>query len=302
MADLQFPATDLAAPQNQPWILDGKAMAALTRLEVAKDVAALTARGIVPGLAVALVGDDAASQVYVGSKVKACAEVGMVSTLERLPATTTQAELETLLLRWNADPAIDGILVQFPLPKGLNQQRIIDLIDPAKDVDGFGAENLGKLAAGRSGLVACTPSGVMDILRRYGKNSGFQIAGKHAVVLGRSVTVGRPMALLLLNADATVTVCHSRTPNIAAHIQQADIVVAAVGQRHMVQGAWLKPGAVVVDVGIHRGEDGKLSGDVDYAAALPRVAAITPVPGGVGPMTIAHLLRNTVLACQSRRG
>lgn len=293
---------DLAAPANQPRILDGKAMAALTRGEIAKEVAQLQAKGVTPGLAVALVGDDPASQVYVGAKVKACAEVGMRSTLERLPASTTQAELEALLQRWNNDPEIDGILVQFPLPKGLDQQRIIDLIDPAKDVDGFGAENLGKLAAGRRGLVACTPSGVMDILARFGAFGGFEVAGKHAVVIGRSVTVGRPMALLLLNANATVTICHSRTAGLADLVRQADIVVAAVGQRQMVQGSWLKQGAVVIDVGIHRGEDGKLSGDVDYAAALPRVAAITPVPGGVGPMTIAHLLKNTLLACQARRG
>lgn len=282
-------------------ILDGKAMAALVRGEIAAEVAVLTAKGVTPGLAVARVGADPASAVYVRAKIKACAEVGIASFEAELPAETTEADLLALLDTWNARPDVDGILVQLPLPKHISVQAVIERIAAAKDVDGFGPDNLGRLAAGRPRLVACTPAGVMEILRRYGAAYGWTPAGKRAVVIGRSITVGRPMALLLLQADATVTVCHSRTADLAGLVREADLLVAAVGARHLVQGGWIKPGAVIIDVGIHRQEDGKLTGDVDFEAARQRAAAITPVPGGVGPMTIALLLRNTVQACVARR-
>lgn len=293
---------DMGAARVSAAVLDGKAMAALLRAEAQRDAKELIAKGITPGLAVALVGDDPASAVYVRNKVKACEELGIASTMQTLPATTSEAELLALVDRWNADPAIDGILVQLPVPKQIRTNALIDRIDPAKDVDGFHPHNLGLLAAGRAGLVACTPAGIMKMLAIYGKANGWTPAGKRAVVLGRSITVGKPMAMLLTNADATVTICHSRTPDLAGHVAQADLLIAAVGQRHLVQGGWVKPGAVVIDVGIHRGDDGKLTGDVDYEAARWRAAAISPVPGGVGPMTIAQLMRNTVDACLKRRG
>ncbi len=294
--------TDLAAYSGFATNLDGKAMAALLRAEVAKDVAALQLRQTKPGLAVALVGDDPASQVYVKGKVRACQEVGIASTMLTLPATTTQAELLAQVDAWNADPAIDGILVQLPLPGHIAARAVIDRIDPAKDVDGFHPLNLGLLAAGRPGLVACTPAGILKMLSIYGGAHGWTPAGKRAAVLGRSITVGRPMALLLTNADATVTTCHSRTPDLAGRVAEADLVIAAAGSRHLIQGGWVKRGAVVIDVGIHRNPDGTLSGDVDYAAARLRAAAISPVPGGVGPMTIAQLMRNCTDAAARRRG
>jgi len=293
---------DLAAQRALAVILDGKAMAGLLRAEVARDVAALRERGVVPGLAVALVGDDPASEVYVKGKVRACGEVGIQSTLAQLPAATTEAELLARIDAWNADPAIDGVLLQLPLPAQIGAREVIDRIDPAKDVDGFHPLNLGLLAAGRPRLVACTPAGIMRMLEFYGRSYGFTPAGKRAVVLGRSITVGRPMALLLTNADATVTTCHSRTPDLPGRVAEADLLIAAAGSRHLIKGGWIKPGAVVIDVGIHRAPDGSLAGDVDFDAARGRAAAITPVPGGVGPMTIAQLMRNCVTAAASRRG
>ena len=293
---------DLGAARVFAVTLDGKAMAAMLRAQVKKDVDVLRQQGITVGLAVALIGDDPASQVYVRGKVKACQEVGIESTMQALPATTTQAELVALVDLWNADPAVDGILVQLPLPKGIEQRAIIDRIDPSKDVDGFHPFNLGLLASGRPRLVACTPAGVMHMLKVYGQAYGWTPAGKRAVVLGRSITVGRPMSLLLTNADATVTVCHSRTPDLAGRVAEADLVIAAAGSPQLVKGAWIKPGAVVVDVGIHRNADGSLCGDVEYATARLRAAALSPVPGGVGPMTIAQLMRNCVDAAAQRRG
>jgi methylenetetrahydrofolate dehydrogenase (NADP+)/methenyltetrahydrofolate cyclohydrolase len=276
-------------------------MAADLRAEIKSQVDDLRAKGITPGLAVALVGDDPASAVYVRGKIKACAEVGIRSIEQRLPAHTTTEALLALVDAWNARDDIDGILVQLPLPKHCRTEAVLERIRADKDVDGFGAENLGRLAAGRPGLVACTPAGVMDMLARYGRTTGWTLRGKHAVVVGRSVIVGRPMALLLLNHDATVTMCHSRTHDLKAVVLQADLVVAAVGQRHLVRGDWIKPGAVVIDVGMNQTEEGKLTGDVDFEGAVGHAAAISPVPRGVGPMTIAMLMANTVQACRARR-
>ena len=283
-------------------LIDGKAMAAAIRGELRETVERLAENGTRPGLAVALVGEDPASAVYVGGKIKACKEIGIRSIEARLPAETTTAQLLALIDEWNADDAVDGILVQLPLPKGIDTQAVVERIAPDKDVDGFGADNLGRLAQGKPRLVACTPWGVMEMLKRRGKPHGWSVAGKRAVVIGRSITVGRPMALLLLGADATVTICHSRTPDLAGAVRQAEIVVAAAGQRHLVKGDWIAEGAVVIDVGIHRGDDGKLTGDVEFGPASARARAISPVPGGVGPMTIAMLMANTVSACQGRRG
>ena len=283
-------------------LIDGRAMAAAIRGELRATVEKLSENGVRPGLAVALVGEDPASAVYVGGKIKACKEIGIRSIESRLSATTTTAQLIELIDDWNADDSVDGILVQLPLPKGIDTQAVVERIAPDKDVDGFGADNLGRLAQGKPRLVACTPFGVMEMLKRWGKLHNWTPAGKRAVVVGRSITVGRPMALLLLGADATVTICHSRTADLAGAVGQAEIVVAAAGQRHLIQGEWIAQGAVVIDVGIHRGDDGKLTGDVDFAAASQRARAITPVPGGVGPMTIAMLMANTVSACRQRRG
>ena len=296
------PAVAASHPQHAAELIDGKAMAAAIRGELHATVETLVANGTRPGLAVALVGEDPASAVYVGGKIKACKEIGIRSVEAKLPAETTTAQLLALIDQWNADDTIDGILVQLPLPKHLDTQAVVERIAPDKDVDGFGADNLGRLAQGKPRLVACTPWGVMEMLKRWGQPHGWTPAGKRAVVIGRSITVGRPMALLLLGADATVTICHSRTADIASAVRNAEIVVAAAGQRHLVKGDWIQPGAVVIDVGIHRGEDGKLTGDVDFAAASQRARAITPVPGGVGPMTIAMLMANTVSACRQRRG
>ncbi len=283
-------------------LLDGKAMSAELRAELKVKAQALRARAIVPGLAVALVGDDPASAVYVRGKIKACHDVGIVSIEERLPADTTTAQLLALMDAWNARDDVDGILVQLPLPKQCDTEAVLARIRADKDVDGFGAENLGRLAAGRPGLVACTPAGIVEMLDRYSRLTGWSLVGKRAVVIGRSVIVGRPIALLLLNRDATVTVCHSRTVDLKAMVMQADLVVAAIGRRHLVRGDWIKSGAVVIDVGMNRTDDGKLTGDVDFEGASQRAAAITPVPGGVGPMTIALLMANTIQACQARRG
>lgn len=284
-------------------LIDGKARAAALRSEVAVGVMQFIAvHGRAPGLTVVLVGDHPASAVYVGAKGKATREVGMISSEHRLPAATAQADLLTLIARLNADPAVDGILVQLPLPAQINAATVIAAIDPAKDIDGFTPVNAGKLAIGQPALVPCTPSGCLLLIR---ETLG-DISGAEAVVIGRSSIVGKPMAALLTAASATVTLAHSRTRDLAAHVARADIVVAAVGIPNMVQGDWIKPGACVIDVGINRvaGPDGKsrLIGDVDFAAASARAGWITPVPGGVGPMTIACLLANTLKAARARAG
>ena len=275
-------------------LIDGKAVAAALRAALATRVAALPFR---PGLAVILVGDNPASTVYVRNKDRAAAAAGLSAHTIRLPATTPEAALLAEIARLNADPAIDGILVQLPLPPQIATQRVLAAIDPAKDVDGFHPLNVGALAAGQPGLVPCTPLGVMRLLAA----SDVAPRGARAVVLGRSAIVGRPMAALLLAADATVTVAHSRTRDLPGECRRAEILIAAVGQAGLVRGDWIAPGATVIDVGINRGADGKLTGDVDFAAAVEVAGAITPVPGGVGPMTIACLLENTLTAALRRR-
>ncbi len=281
-------------------VIDGKQIAEQTRAEAAEGARQLKAEnGVVPHLAAVLVGDDPASAVYVRNKHIACEKAGFKSTLHRLPATTTQAELMALVHALNADPDVHGILVQLPLPKGLDSTAVLDAIHPTKDVDGFHAENVGLMSQGRPRFLPCTPAGVMRML----KVSGIETAGKHAVVIGRSDIVGKPMAMLLSakGADATVTLCHSRTPDLPGFCREADIVVAAIGIPQFVKGDWIKPGAVVIDVGINRvGE--KLVGDVDYAPAAQVASAITPVPGGVGPMTIAMLLANTLRSARMLSG
>jgi methylenetetrahydrofolate dehydrogenase (NADP+)/methenyltetrahydrofolate cyclohydrolase len=276
-------------------LIDGKATAARVLAEVREQVHTLRQGGVQPGLAVVLVGADAASQVYVRNKVLRAEEVGIRSLEHRLPADTSQAHLLTLIDRLNRDNAVNGILVQLPLPAHIDAHRVLQAISPLKDVDGFHSENVGGLAQGRDVLTPCTPNGCMRLLR----DACGELRGKHAVVVGRSNIVGKPMAALLLQADCTVTVVHSRSHDLPAMCRQADILVAAVGKPRLIGADWLKPGAVVIDVGINRiDEDGRsrLVGDVDFAAALPLVAGITPVPGGVGPMTIAYLMKNTLLA------
>lgn len=279
-------------------LIDGKAIAATVRGEVATAAAALRKHDIAPCLAVVLVGDDPASAVYVKSKTKAAREANIDVRDHKLPATTSQGELMALVRSLNEDPNVDGILVQMPLPKGLDTDAVIASIDPAKDVDGLHPLSLGYLAQGRPTFVSCTPKGCMRLLREV----SCKPEGLRAVVLGRSVLVGKPMAMLLQNANATVTMCHSKTRDLADEVRRADIVVAAIGRPEMVAGDWVKDGAIVLDVGINRTAEGKLVGDVDFAAASQRARAITPVPGGVGPMTIACLLENTVEAAQRRRG
>ena len=278
-------------------IIDGKAVAAEVRERVAGGVREFVEAndGRVPGLATVLMGDDPASQVYVGNKRKQTEEVGMRSIHHGLGADTPQDELLALIADLNADDGVDGILVQLPLPDSIDQDAVVAAIDPAKDVDGLTAGSAGLLAQGRPGLVACTPQGVMELLR----HTGVEIEGADAVVVGRSILVGRPLASLLLNASATVTVCHSRTRDLAEVCRRADILVAAVGSPNMVKGEWIKPGAAVIDVGINRTDDG-LVGDVEFDAAKEIAGAITPVPGGVGPMTIAMLLSNTLRAASAR--
>ncbi|WP_304613897.1 bifunctional methylenetetrahydrofolate dehydrogenase/methenyltetrahydrofolate cyclohydrolase FolD [Paracoccus sp. (in: a-proteobacteria)] len=277
--------------------LDGKAFAARLRARIATQVADLAGQGIVPGLAVVLVGEDPASQVYVRSKGRMTREVGMTSFEHRLPASTDQDTLMALIAKLNADPAVNGILVQLPLPKGMDEASVINAILPEKDVDGFHILNVGRLATGQKAMVPCTPLGCLMLLRDHLGS----LAGRNAVVIGRSNIVGKPMAQLLLRDSATVTVAHSRTTDLAALCRQADILVAAVGRPHFVQGDWIKPGATVIDVGINRTDDG-LVGDVDFAAAVQVAGAITPVPGGVGPMTIACLLANTLTATARSHG
>jgi methylenetetrahydrofolate dehydrogenase (NADP+)/methenyltetrahydrofolate cyclohydrolase len=278
-------------------VIDGKAVSARVRAEVKADVESfVTEHGTSPGLATVLVGDDPASHVYVGNKIKACEEAGIRSIHHGIPADTSQADLLGLVADLNTDDSVDGILVQMPLPDGLDPDPVIAAIDPSKDVDGLTATSAGLLAQGRPGLVSCTPQGVMELLRV----AGAEVSGADAVVVGRSILVGRPMAALLTNASATVTVCHSRTRDLAGVCSRADILIAAVGSPGMVKGDWVKPGATVIDVGINRTEHG-LVGDVEFDGASERAGAITPVPGGVGPMTIALLLRNTLTAAQARR-
>ena len=280
-----------------PKIIDGKAAAARVIAEVKSQVQAMKTEGIAPALAVVLVGQDPASQVYVRNKVLRAEECGIRSLEHKLPADTAESALLALIAQLNADASIHGILVQLPLPGHIDETRVLQAIDPRKDVDGFHAENVGGLSQGRDVLTPCTPAGCMRLL----EDSVGDLSGKHAVVIGRSNIVGKPMAALLLKAHCTVTVVHSRSANLKELCRQADIVVAAVGRPRLVDADWLKPGAVVIDVGINRiseGDRSRLVGDVDFDSALPKVSAITPVPGGVGPMTIAFLMKNTLTAAR----
>jgi methylenetetrahydrofolate dehydrogenase (NADP+)/methenyltetrahydrofolate cyclohydrolase len=275
-------------------IIDGKAIAATLRAEVAVKVAAA---GFTPGLVVVLVGEDPASNIYVRTKDRAAREAGIETRTIRLPAETSQADLLGTIEALNKDTAIDGILVQLPLPRSLDPRAVIEAIDPAKDVDGFHPKNVGHLADGWPTLVPCTPLGVMKLLRTV----GVELNGAVAVVLGRSANVGRPMARLLVAADATTTIAHSRTRNLPAECRRADVLIAAVGKPELVQAGWIRPGATVIDVGINRLCDGRLVGDVAFQACTAVAGAITPVPGGVGPMTVACLLENTLTAALRRR-
>jgi methylenetetrahydrofolate dehydrogenase (NADP+)/methenyltetrahydrofolate cyclohydrolase len=284
--------------EHRAAILDGKAIAQKVRDEVRQEVLVLAQQGVTPGLAVIVVGDDPASHIYVRNKGRACHEVGITVFDHSLPAQTTAAELRALIHSLNAESRVHGILLQLPLPSGLPASELLDQIDPLKDVDGLLEVNVGRLWLGRPRFVPCTPLGVMRILAE----AQTPLAGARAIVVGRSILVGRPMAALLLNADATVTICHSRSRDLAERIAEADIVVAAIGKPQAICGRFIKPGATVIDVGINRLADGRLVGDVEFAAAVERAAAITPVPGGVGPLTIAMLLHNTVLAAKLRHG
>jgi methylenetetrahydrofolate dehydrogenase (NADP+) / methenyltetrahydrofolate cyclohydrolase len=280
-------------------IIDGKALAQEVRRCVAAEVAEFTAStGVVPGLSVILVGDDPASQVYVGSKQKASSAAGMNGNVLRLPAAISQSELLATIDRLNADPAVHGILVQMPLPRHIDERAVIERVAPLKDVDGFHAENFGLLAQGNPRFVPCTPLGIRELLL----HASIETRGAHAVVLGRSQLVGKPMALLLMQkgagGDATVTICHTATRDPASIARQADILVVAMGRPEQVTAVWVKPGAVVIDVGIHKRDDGTLCGDVEFAGVSQVASRITPVPGGVGPMTVAMLLRNTLLAAR----
>jgi methylenetetrahydrofolate dehydrogenase (NADP+)/methenyltetrahydrofolate cyclohydrolase len=279
-------------------LIDGAALSRQMRSDVAQRAARLTAAGHRPGLAVILVGEDPASAVYVRNKVKACEEGGLHSLLERYPATLPEAELLARVAVLNADDGIDGILVQMPLPRHIDAQKVIAAIHTAKDVDGFSVHSAGSLTTGLPGLRPATPYGCMKLIESTGRS----LKGLHAVVIGRSNTVGKPMALLLLQAHATVTICHSATPDLALHTRQADVVVAAVGRRNTLTSDMVKPGAIVIDVGMNRNEQGKLCGDVDFAAVSEVAGWITPVPGGVGPMTITMLLINTLQAAEARWG
>ena len=279
-------------------IIDGKAIAAEYRNEFAVRVERLKGQGIVPGLAVVIVGEDPASQVYVRNKALASGAIGMHSEVHALSADTSQAHLIAFVRNLNANDAIHGILVQLPLPRHLNARAVIEAIAPEKDVDGFHYFNVGSLVVGEPAFYPCTPWGVMKML----EHEGVAIEGKHAVVVGRSTIVGKPMALLLLNAGATVTICHSKTRDLGAMTRQADLLVAAVGKARMIKGEMVKPGAVVIDVGINRLADGKLAGDVDFESVRAVASRITPVPGGVGPMTIAMLLGNTVKSAERVAG
>jgi len=271
-------------------LINGNELSKQIRSDIAQRAAELTRQGTRPGLAVILVGEDPASHVYVRNKVKACHDAGFHSVLEKYEASMTEAELLARIDLLNHDPAIHGILVQMPLPRHIDPHKVIEAISTRKDVDGYSVLSAGELLAGLKGFRPCTPYGCMKLI----ESTGFDLRGKHAVVIGRSNTVGKPMALLLLQANATVTVCHSATPDLAYHTRQADVVVAAVGRRNTLTGDMVKPGAVVIDVGINRDEAGKLCGDVDFASVSEVAGWITPVPGGVGPMTITMLLANTL--------
>jgi methylenetetrahydrofolate dehydrogenase (NADP+)/methenyltetrahydrofolate cyclohydrolase len=275
-------------------LIDGNALSKRLRADIAARTTELTAAGRRPGLAVILVGDDPASAVYVRNKVAACEATGIRSILDRYGADLSEASLLDRIAELNADPSVHGILVQMPLPRHIDSHRVIEAIDPAKDVDGYSVLSAGQTLTGLPGLRPCTPFGCMKLI----ESTGQSLRGKHAVVIGRSNTVGKPMALLLLQAHATVTICHSATPDIGAHTRQADIVVAAVGRAGTVTARMVKPGAIVIDVGINRGPDGKLCGDVDFEAVREVAGWITPVPGGVGPMTITMLLANTLQAAE----
>lgn len=271
-------------------LIDGLLLAQQLREEVTHRAAALIARGRRPGLAVILVGDDPASQVYVRNKVRACGDAGFHSVLDKYDASLPETELLQRIAALNVDPAVHGILVQMPLPKHIDPNKVIDAISRDKDVDGFSVQSAGELMAGLPGFRPCTPYGCLKMI----ESTGVPIKGKHAVVIGRSNTVGKPMGLLLLQANATVTICHSNTPDLASHTRQADIVVAAVGRRNTLTADMVKPGAIVIDVGMNRNDEGKLCGDVDFAGVREVAGWITPVPGGVGPMTITMLLVNTL--------
>ena len=274
--------------------IDGNALAAQLRGDVAKRTTALKARGLTPGLAVVLVGDNQASQVYVRNKVKACTDAGLHSVLEKYDAAMTEAELLARVDALNNDPSIHGILVQLPLPAHIDAHKVIEAISPAKDVDGFHVASAGALMVGQPGFWPCTPYGCMKML----ESIGYSLKGKHAVVIGRSNIVGKPMAMMLLQQNATVTICHSGTKDLKAMTLQADVIVAAVGKRNVLTAAMVKPGAVVIDVGMNRDDAGKLCGDVDFAGVSQVASHITPVPGGVGPMTITMLLVNTLEAAE----
>ena len=273
-------------------IIDGKAVAAEIKAELSEEVGKLVQKGVVPGLTVVLVGEDPASQVYVRNKARECETLGMRSEVIRLPHSTSQQELLELLAKLNADNRVHGILVQLPLPGHISEEAVLLAINPDKDVDAFHPVSVGNLVIGKDGFLPCTPAACIDLIKRV----GVSIAGKRAVVIGRSNIVGKPVSLLLLREHATVTICHSRTSDIASVVREADIVIAAVGRAHFVKQDWIKPGAVVIDVGINRLETGKLAGDVDFEAVKETAGYITPVPGGVGPMTITYLLRNTIVA------
>ena len=277
-------------------ILDGKSLAAQVRAQVKSKVAALAQRGIRPGLAVVLAGDDPASKVYVRNKTRACEEAGVRSHQIDLPASVSQEELMGCIRKLNADPAVHGILVQLPLPKHLDSARVLEAVSPAKDADGFHAESMGALVTGAPGFVPCTPAGVMRMLAHW----EVPLSGRRAVVIGRSNIVGKPLALLLLQRDATVTICHSKTHDLAKIAAEADVLVAAIGRPKLVTASMVKPGACVIDVGINRLADGSLAGDVDFDAVSKVAGWITPVPGGVGPMTIAMLLENCLHAAETR--
>jgi methylenetetrahydrofolate dehydrogenase (NADP+)/methenyltetrahydrofolate cyclohydrolase len=276
-------------------VISGKEVSASLRQELAERVAELKARhGLVPGLGVILVGDDPASHSYVRGKEKAADQVGIYSEVLRVPASTTEAEVLKMVQDFNENPKIHGILVQLPLPDHIDENKVIFAIDPEKDVDGFHPVNIGRLHIGEEGFIPCTPNGIMELLDR----TGVELKGKNATVVGRSNIVGKPVAMLLLSRHATVTICHSRTTDLAGECRRADVLVAAVGRPRMITADMIKPGAVVIDVGVNRIEGGKLVGDVDFDGALEVASAITPVPGGVGPMTITMLMKNTVLAAE----
>jgi methylenetetrahydrofolate dehydrogenase (NADP+) / methenyltetrahydrofolate cyclohydrolase len=275
-------------------LIDGNALSAQLRASVALRASVLQSKGITPGLAVVLVGDNPASQVYVRNKIKACADTGLHSVLEKHDASMTEAALLALVDKLNRDPSIHGILVQLPLPAHIDAHKVIEAISPAKDVDGFHVASAGALMVGQPGFWPCTPYGCMKMLESLNDGKGYSLKGKHAVVIGRSNIVGKPMAMMLLQQNATVTICHSGTANLKAMTLQADVIVAAVGKRNVLTADMVKPGAVVIDVGMNRNDEGKLCGDADFAGVKEVASYITPVPGGVGPMTITMLLMNTL--------